>query len=191
MAVEIHRNPAASVQLLIDGSGHARVLSSGDDISSNATEWGLDQYGILNAPWYGGGDKYFGMRFQSGGQTYYGWARVSIPADGSSFTIKDFAYESTPGASITCGDQGTSGVMLPPEAHGIEILQSGTQLTVTSTQPLNGTVDIYNLLGKHVRVLPVSGNVVRVNIVDLPKGMYMVSVQHRGVVEYAGKVLRY
>lgn len=51
-------------------------------------------------------DGYLGLRFQVGGQTHYGWCRMDVNASGSSWVIKDYAYESTPGASILAGDIG-------------------------------------------------------------------------------------
>ena len=45
---------------------------------------------------------FLGLRFESAGTTYYGWARLSIPwgnptTYGESFTLKDYAYNSVPG----------------------------------------------------------------------------------------------
>ncbi len=51
----------------------------------------------------GKGDKYVGIRFVSGGQTYYGWVRINIPANSRTFNILDAAFQNIPGAPIAIG----------------------------------------------------------------------------------------
>ncbi len=53
--------------------------------------------------WVGEADGYFGVRFDSLGTTYYGWARFGIASDNSTMTIKSYAYESS-GGSIVAGN---------------------------------------------------------------------------------------
>ena len=48
--------------------------------------------------------KFLGLRFESAGSTFYGWARLSIPGNGTSFTLKDYAYHSVPGAGMYAGE---------------------------------------------------------------------------------------
>ncbi|MBK7087024.1 MAG: fibronectin type III domain-containing protein [Flavobacteriales bacterium] len=47
---------------------------------------------------------FLGLRFDSAGSTYYGWARLSIPSNGTSFTLKDYAYYGLPDAGIYAGE---------------------------------------------------------------------------------------
>ena len=47
---------------------------------------------------------FLGLRFDSAGSTFYGWARLSIPSNGTSFTLKDYAYYSVPGAGMYSGE---------------------------------------------------------------------------------------
>ena len=48
--------------------------------------------------------KFLGLRFDSAGSTYYGWARLSIPSNGTSFTLKDYAYSSVAAAGMLAGE---------------------------------------------------------------------------------------
>jgi hypothetical protein len=79
------------------------TISSTNVFNSTSLEWGknsISGYG----PWFGGAtDKYIGVKFQISSVTYYGWIRVDVAADLSNMTIKDFAYESSPGALIKAG----------------------------------------------------------------------------------------
>jgi len=75
------------------------------------------QSGFFTGSWLGGASvdslKFLGLRFESAGSTFHGWARLSMPGNytsfGSalSFTLKDYAYNSTPGQAILAGDDGT------------------------------------------------------------------------------------
>ena len=50
-----------------------------------------------------GMDGYIGIHLVVGADTYYGWARIQVAPDASSITIKDYAYNSTPGEAIEAG----------------------------------------------------------------------------------------
>ena len=107
-AVELHGETIGMNEVIVDAIGHAKVISEGDTIGPGSTIWGNDNFGILDVPWYGGGDKYFGFRFRISGSWHYAWARVNIPADRLYFTIKDFAYNNAIDELITAG-MGISG----------------------------------------------------------------------------------
>ena len=70
----------------------------------NTSEWWHCAL-LKEGDWPNSSDRYLGLRIISGAQTYYGWARLSVFVDKgeASFTIKDYAYESTPGKSIHAG----------------------------------------------------------------------------------------
>ena len=81
---------------------------------------GCVPWGLVNPPtWYcrpGGytgswldsasvaSPRFLGLRFESAGSTFYGWARLSIPGNGTRFTLKDYAYSSAPGSEIFAGE---------------------------------------------------------------------------------------
>ena len=170
------QNPGGIQQVITDG-GHAKVLSISDTIAATSTLWGLDQSGILNAPWYGGGDKYFGFRFEISGQWYYGWARVMIPSDHLSFTIKDYAYNATPNASIFAGQMPTgldeikqgkgSSVWFYPNPFAIS-----AKLNVSENMN-DARLIIYDLTGKIMKTFyPISGKQFTIDRENLPSGLY-------------------
>ena len=47
---------------------------------------------------------FLGLRFESAGSTFYGWARLSIPGNGTRFTLKDYAYAGLPESGINAGE---------------------------------------------------------------------------------------
>lgn len=64
----------------------------------------------VNVPWNGAKDKYLGFRIFVGddengeGQFKYGWIRMDIAEDASSFTIKDYAINHTINKPIKAGE---------------------------------------------------------------------------------------
>jgi hypothetical protein len=52
--------------------------------------------------WYNAVDVYLGVKLKKNGNTYYGWVRINT-SGANSFTVKDYAYDSTPAHSILTG----------------------------------------------------------------------------------------
>jgi hypothetical protein len=75
--------------------------------------------------WSLGDIGYFGFKFTSGGNIYYGWGEIDIhgSSPGSGFTITKAYYDNTPGASITVGD--TGGAIPEPSTCALALLAAG------------------------------------------------------------------
>ena len=178
IAVELHRNPHSSAepQVLTHASGHARVFGNGIVISSSSSYWGQDQYGILDAPWYGGGDKYFGFRFKRRGEWHYGWARVSMPADASSFTIKDYAYEEMVNAPITTGS-GSTGIETTAAA-GVSVYINTAEHQLVLTYPGRDVreITLLDMLGRNVQHVAAGATATRIDTHGLARGTYVVAL---------------
>lgn len=135
------------------------ALSAGDPISSGQTSWfdASASTGTLNfvscyfgsggSNWCGVTDKFLGLRFQLAGNTHYGWARLDVSASGDSFTIKDYAYNTTPGEAINAGQ--TSLSVNEFDNNSIKVVA------------LNKSIGLYNLpQATEYRVMDVSGKTV-------------------------------
>ena len=82
--------------------------------------------------WQGGvEDKFLGLRFQSDGETYYGWARLDCGADHHSFTIKDYAYNSTPDEMIIAGEVPPPPIEISFTTDAITVDESAGSMSVT------------------------------------------------------------
>jgi hypothetical protein len=55
--------------------------------------------------WFNVKDRYLGFKFQIGGKTHYGWARLNARLQGSKITLvlTGYAYETIAGKSIKAG----------------------------------------------------------------------------------------
>jgi len=126
-------------------------------------------------------DKYIGLRIQLSGQWHYGWAKVDVPSDASSFTIKSFAFNTVANQSINAGDTGIStSVSNITKENDFNVFVSGTKLYVdfSNNDYLGGNVSIYNIAGQEVESLSISQTIFNVDINDLSKGLYIVAVRN-------------
>lgn len=92
-----------------DSVNNAKTLSSGFNINSslnfrnNIFFYGQDHH--LNSSVAGAGDYYIGFKSQNPTYTnsFYGWARLNISADGMTLIVKDMAMNTVNGGSINVG----------------------------------------------------------------------------------------
>jgi hypothetical protein len=92
----------------------AKGLTAGSIISTTQLTWTDEAYLGLKGTYYGtninvgqflGSDKYVGVRFIAAGNTHYAWMLVGMAANGSSVTIKEYAYHITPNTPIGAGEK--------------------------------------------------------------------------------------
>ena len=108
-------------------------------------------FNVLNllGEWHGANDKYLGLKLKVGGQVYYGWARLDVSAGGGSFTIKDYAYEDIPNASIPAGKMGSVAAdpVVSVIAQDIADNGNGADMRVTFNKVLDeNKVDEYQII---------------------------------------------
>jgi len=135
----------AVIASIVNSFNYPFALSLNDPIASTNPSWNSNyqymdlQYGVCyaNSNWCGVTDKYLGLRFEvlngpgpGDNETFYGWARLDVNSS-SNWFIKDYAYNSTPGAPINAG-QTTLSV-------------EDNMLSKIKVVALNKSVGIYNL----------------------------------------------
>jgi hypothetical protein len=90
------------------GLSYVTALSANAVIDSTTAGpgfFGSMAYGAVNpsAQFNSATDAYVGLGFPVGPDLFYGWVRVTINNTTGSFTINDWAYESTPSVGIAAG----------------------------------------------------------------------------------------
>jgi hypothetical protein len=103
-------------------------------------------------------DRYIGLRFNINGSDHYGWVRLDLSFDsnnsGAEWTIKDYAYNDTPGDSILAGET---------ETLDLEDIAINNVRVVA----LNKTIGIYNLpLQTTYRLFDITGKQVMKGLTD-------------------------
>ena len=133
------------------------ALNDGAIISGGQNSWLNQYYGfdsgfnILNVlsgaygNWYDVSDKFLGVQFKIGANTHYGWVRLSVGTSGSSWTIKDYAYNITPNAPILAGQTTSLGI-------------GDDNISKVKIVALNKSIGLYNLQNKtNFRLLNMTG----------------------------------
>jgi hypothetical protein len=115
--------------ILVDG-GDLRRLAAGDTISSMAGTFGggaaIFSNGLPAGQWLPSQTGFAGVRFQRSGGEHFGWIRLHWGPNDEFFpemkvTVKDWAYESVPGAPIEAG----AGLPTVPEPSSLALLATG------------------------------------------------------------------
>ncbi|MBA3647669.1 MAG: T9SS type A sorting domain-containing protein [Chitinophagales bacterium] len=133
-------------------------------------------------------DKYLGLRIKKGSKEYYGWARLDIKAskDTVYFTLKDYAVQSTPDTAIEAGDNGgvPTGIF-QTTTNDIAIFAYENQVHVSAPSSSKGSmlIRLMNMQGQDVKVYSVNQNQYQFTVADLPRGLYMVSVEQEGTIK--------
>ena len=86
----------------IDGNGPFH--NWGNFGSINMKETATDPIIVERGNFLGADKAFFGVQFSDGIDQFYGWARVSMPSDGSKLTLHDLAYNENPGEHILAGE---------------------------------------------------------------------------------------
>lgn len=148
--------------------------------------------GTTAGHWVGATNKYLALKLIVGANTYYGWARFDILATSSSFTIKDYAYQSTPNACIKSG-QTTLGIKDYTTKN--YLIVSPNPITASTTiQTIdnlnNATLTIFNAQGQAVKqVKNINGQSIYISRDMLQKGIYFLRVEDENNIIAVEKII--
>jgi Secretion system C-terminal sorting domain len=133
--------------------------------------------------WLAGTDKYLGLKIVSGNQINYGWVQLNISSTptASSFTIKDYAYNSTPNQPILAGQTVATGINENSFASSINLFPNPSTNHLTIELPKTNekvTVTITDIIGKVIYSTTVSETQkLELNTKDFAVGVYLVQAQ--------------
>ena len=161
------------------------ALTSNASICDTLSSWyGSDNPGFLAISssvgnWLGQTDKYLALKLNVGTNTYYGWVRLDVVTTATSFTVKDYAYESTPNACILTG-QTPLGITENIVGNYL-IIAPNPFNTFTKIQTRghfnNGILRIYNAFGETIqRVENFTGDTIILSRDNLLSGVYFVQL---------------
>jgi hypothetical protein len=135
--------------------------------------------------WVGATDKYLALKLIVGTNTFFGWARFDVLESSSSFTIKDYAFESTPNTCIQAG-QISLGLNENLNKNDFSIFPnpciSSTTLN-TNTNLNNASITIYNAAGQALREMKnLSGHTISLNLENLSNGIYFIRLKEENKI---------
>ncbi len=143
--------------------------------ATNTMAYNVDSANPYAENWNGVTDKYLGLRFNSGGNDYYGWARMDVQAEADVWTLKDYAYQAgqtgiEAGATATI-EEGT----MDQYVHFIN--QNDNTVMIRLNEAVTGAnVTVVSASGQVVQTGAVEGTEFVVEMNDLAGGIYMINV---------------
>jgi len=165
------------------GYNYALALNMNDMIdntlnwiaATNTMAYNVDSANPYNENWNGVTDRYLGLRFDAGGNTYYGWARMDVQAEADIWTLKDYAYNAGQ-VGIEAGatafiEEGT----MDQYVHFIN--QANNSVIVRLNEAVTGAnVTVVSASGQVVQSGAVNGSEFVVDMNGLAGGIYMINV---------------
>lgn len=148
--------------------------------------------GTSSGHWVGAIDKYLALKLIAGTNTYYGWARLDILANSASFTVKDYAYESTPNTCIQSGQNSLSSY--ENSKKKLIFIFPNPFNTATTIQTIDDLEDatllIYNSYGQLVKQMKnLSGQTISLHRDHLPSGLYHIKLTDKNKVIGIDKII--
>ena len=159
------------------------ALSASNSICDSLSTWygannpGTMAWGTNMGYWVGETNKYLALKLIVGSNTYYGWARLDFESTSTSFTIKDYAYESTANACIQTRrsnpaiDENSNNNFFSIVPN--PLISFTTIRTIRNLQ--NATLIILNSYGQTLKQLKnISGNTFSLSRGNLASGLYFI-----------------
>jgi hypothetical protein len=174
------------------------ALPASSSICETLTTWydsnnpGTLALGTSIGNWAGVTDKYLALKLILGTNAFYGWARIDILATSSSFTIKDYAYESTPYTCIQAG-QIKIGMNENLNKNKLSISPNPfiSSTTIQTIVPLHhANLTLYNSNGQIVnQINNISGQSISISRDELPGGLYYISLTDENKIRVVEKLI--
>jgi len=170
----------------IVGSNHLPyAMGSNSNICDSLSEWyGTDSPGIMAwndtlGNWVNATERFLALRLNVNDQHYFGWARLSVMAGSTSFTVLDYAFESTPQQCLIAGS--TSSIDLETkQTLNISVFPNpfSSIITMTTSKDLqNAIVVLINALGKTMLCeTSLYGSSFTICANNLPAGIYFINL---------------
>jgi hypothetical protein len=174
------------------------AFAASNNICDSLATWydannpGTMAWGTSTGYWVGETNKYLALKIIVGTNTYYGWVRLDLLATSSSFTIKDYAYQSTPNTCIQSG-QTTRAVNENSNKDIVSIfpnpfISSTTIKTINHLK--NATLIIYNSFGQTLKqVKNITGQTVSLTRDNLPNGLYFIRLTEENKIIAVEKLI--
>jgi len=131
---------------------------------------------------FGETKKYVGLRLQDNDSTYYGWARLDVAINNKSFTIRDYAIESSPNTPIatfipvSINSESLSGNTIFADGNTIHLEINQTAIT-------DLYFNLFDLQGKCIKTQKITNPSTVIIAPSLPPGNYIVELKSETISE--------
>lgn len=162
------------------GAGLVSLLSAGTQIGSNSN-WSSEMFPVLHDPteyttWVGQ-TGYAGFKVQFGSNVYYGWIKLSANTD-KTFTVYEYAVETTAGRSIAAGDKVGNSSIVSVKTNNLTFYPNPASNRLTIELPEGAEqMTICDIAGKEVISFKAESGMQTLDVSSLTAGTYFLKVQ--------------
>lgn len=145
--------------------------------ASNTMAYNVDGANPYQENWNGVTDKYLGLKFVVGGNTHYGWSKLTVDAIADVITVKDYAYNSTPNEGLLTG--ATEANLTEKDIENLVnfVNQANNTVNVIVNGNLTeGVVSVVSTTGQIISTVAINGKTFSVDMNGLSSGIYLVNV---------------
>jgi len=133
----------------------------------------------MQGEFLGATDKFLGANFTVGPNTHYGWVRLTVAADASTVTIKDYAYNTVAADQINAGQM--VNLQNIPLDNKVTIKTQMDQAIVNVTPDLiGGEIVMVDMTGKEVKSIIISDVNTTITFEGVETGIYMLNARFEG-----------
>jgi hypothetical protein len=163
-----------------DAIGAAGQFGSGGGLAYagvlNVPAFSILDYPVEGGAFLGQNDKFLGARFTNSGSIHYGWVRLSVAADATTITIKDYAYNSVAATAINAGQ--TLGLEDVAVNQKVTIKTQLDQAFINVTPDLiGGEIAMVDLSGKEIMTVAITDILTTVAFEGIDTGIYMLTAR--------------
>lgn len=168
---------------------YPKALRWGDSINGNLTTWRGDiGYGMsMNyqtsstdyGNWQGGVTNYYlGLRISFSSRWYYGWVRLDVAADGKSFVVKDYAYDTISYQGLKAAEGLPSSIKPDNSLQNITVFVNEGDLLIDSRKAgiEHFDFEILNLYGQVLKKGLNASGLFSTDLSGFEKGIYILKI---------------
>jgi hypothetical protein len=176
-----------SFEVLFSGTLPAK-LNLSDSIGAGSGTWKAASYDAMNSGGTGNWqsnatDKFLGFRYVDASGYNYGWLKMSVAANASSFTVKEYAYNAQLNKSIKAGQVAPTGTQDFSQRGDVSLAVTGRMVKLIAADGKQSLrLSISDMNGRVVRASQMTANAV-LELGDVAAGTYMAQVEADGYVK--------
>lgn len=175
-----------------------------NDLINNSLTWGVSdpepfiglQQGLdSNTNFLNLGDRYIGVKFRIGTNTYFGWVLVNFQTVGGSrkIIVKSYAYNSTPNAQILAGQTNILSLNELSNHNYVHVYPNPSQTSILIQDKLNSTENFnFNILDLTGRIVQNGSSKFneQIDVEDLISGNYIIQMETKNGEKFAHKFIK-
>jgi len=173
------------------------ALNNLSAICDSVSEWyGANTPGIMAwsdtlGNWVDADERFLALRLNINDQFYFGWARLSVVTGSTSFTIHDYAFESSPNNCILTGQLPSHQEEIAPIPFTLSPNPFRLYTNLRTAFPLNNaTLTLYNAIGKQIASIQhICDSTISISGENLPIGTYFLTLEQENMLLLKEKII--